>query len=128
MVKDADAAWHAGRIHNPSEKAKRVLKANLLGGYVNPNKYLLGIECEGKTGDVWTEAQINSLAELVKMLCARFDILRDDLHIIDHQEITSYKEQMDDWIQEVIRRLQHNEVAEDREKIKKQIIELVQKL
>jgi len=70
MIKDTDAAWHAGRINNPSEKAKRVLKTNLLGGYVNPNKYSLGIECEGKTGDVWTESQINSLVELIKMLCA----------------------------------------------------------
>jgi len=128
MVKDAEAAWHAGRIHNPSEKAKRILKTNLFGGYVNPNKYSLGIECEGRAGDMWMEAQIQSLAELIKMLCARFDILRDDLHIIDHQEIASYKEQMDDWIQEVIRRLQQNEVTEDREKIKKQIIELVNKL
>lgn len=127
MVKDADAAWHAGRIHNPSEKAKRVLKTNLFGGYANPNKYSLGIECEGMVGDRWTEPQIKSLAELVKMLCARFYILRDDLHIIDHQEIASYKEQMDDWIQEVIRHFQ-SEVAEDREKIKKQIIELVNKL
>ena len=61
------------------------------------------------------------------MLCARFDIMRDDLHIIDHQEITSYKEQMDDWIQEALRRLQ-NEVTEDRKKIKRQIIELVNEL
>jgi len=129
MVKDADGAWHAGRPYNPTENAKRVLKKNLLGSYINPNKYSLGIECEGRDGDQWTELQMNSLVELVKILCARFDIFRDRLHILDHQDITSYKPQLDSWVAEVIRRLHLSEVGSgDREKIKLQIIELVNQL
>lgn len=129
MVKDEEGAWHAGRIYNPTENAKRILKKNIWGSYINPNKYSLGIECEGQDGDHWTEPQMESLAALVRMLCARFDILRDRLHIMDHQDITSYKPQLDSWVAEVIRRLQQPEVSEDdREKIKNQIIELVKKL
>jgi len=129
MVKDEDAAWHAGRISNPSEDAKRILKKNTWGSYINPNKYSLGIECEGQDGDLWTEPQMNSLVELTRTLCIKFNIFQDRLHIIDHQDITSYKPQLDTWVSEVIRRLHQPEVEEnDREKIKEQIIELVKKL
>jgi N-acetyl-anhydromuramyl-L-alanine amidase AmpD len=129
MVKDADGAWHAGRVYNPSENIKRVLKKTRWGGYINPNKYSLGIECEGKDGDHWTEPQMKSLTDLVRTLCARFDILRDRLHIIDHQDIASYKPQLDSWVAEVIRRLHRPEVgSEDREVIKRQIVALVEQL
>lgn len=39
-------AWHAGRINNPSERAKGILKRNIFrkGGYENPNKHLIGME------------------------------------------------------------------------------------
>lgn len=129
MVKDTDAAWHAGRVHKPSENAKRVLKKNSWGGYINPNKYSLGIECEGKLGDHWTEPQMKSLAELVNSLCGNHKILKDRLHIVDHQDIASYKPQLEAWVTEIIKRLHPPEVGgEDREAIKRQVIALVNKL
>jgi len=129
MVKDENGAWHAGNIDRPSENAKRILKKNGLGIWINPNKYSLGIECEGKAGDRWTEPQMSSLAELVKTLCVRFGIPQDRLHIMDHQDITSYKPQLDDWVAEVISRLRQPEAgSEDREEIKKKIIDLVNQL
>ena len=129
MVKDENAAWHAGRIYKPAERVKRILKKNIWGRYINLNKYSLGIECEGQDGDHWTEPQMKSLVELMRILCAKFNIFQDRLHITDHQDTTSYKPQLDTWVIEIIRRLHQPEVEEDnREKIKEQIIELVKKL
>lgn len=77
LVKITDVAWHAGIISNPNDRAKRIMKKNLDGSWVNPNQYTIGIELaagydvdqdgavEPNENDV-TEWQYQALVELVK--------------------------------------------------------------
>lgn len=44
LVKDTDDSWHAGIIDRPSEYALRYLLKNQDSSFVNPNRYLIGIE------------------------------------------------------------------------------------
>ena len=89
LVPSTDTAWHAGNISNPTPRAKTVLQQKPFGGYVNPNKYTIGIEFESMANDKWTEPQMASAKELFKTLPYR--------EILTHQDIADYKENMEDW-------------------------------
>lgn len=81
MVKDENAAWHAGFINKPSWK---------LNDGTNPNYITLGIEHEALTGNHGlTEAQYQSTLELHKILIAKYKIPVDKDHIIGHCHIDS---------------------------------------
>ncbi len=95
-VPDSDEAYHAGVI-DYSTCASWITAQN-------PNLVTLGIENEGYLGERWTEPQMASLCALVGQLCAKYGIPQDIEHIVSHSAITSYKENMDDWIAEILRR------------------------
>lgn len=82
-VKEADTAWHAGRVDNPTW--------DLVKAGINPNLYTIGIEHEGKAGDAWTEAMKKASAALIKEICTRWSIPIDRDHIIGHYQIFSVK-------------------------------------
>jgi N-acetyl-anhydromuramyl-L-alanine amidase AmpD len=101
MVADDKSAWHAGRIYSPSALARQILKTKPTGGFVNPNRYSIGIEFEAKAGELWTDAQIVAGTWLVKKLGITT--------ILTHHEITSYKpREMTEWRDEILKRLKDN--------------------
>lgn len=95
-------AWHAGRIKNPSERAKAVLKKNLWSGFKNPNRHSWGFEFAAgydidKDGilegweKLYTPQQIKS-GVLLHMWCeAQKDCTINGAHTLIHKDITSYK-------------------------------------
>lgn len=82
-VKEADTAWHAGRVKNPS--------FSLYKEGVNPNAYTIGIEHEGKANTEWTPAMKQASAALIREICTRWGIPVDREHIIGHYQIFSDK-------------------------------------
>lgn len=82
-VKEEDTAWANGRIDKPTWK--------LINTKVSPNNYTISIEHEGRSGHVWTDAQYESDAFLVQLICERWGIPVDADHIILHSEIFSKK-------------------------------------
>lgn len=80
LVKDEDAAWHAGAVANPDW--------SLYDG-TNPNRYTLGIEHECISGGELTEAQYQATLWLHRQLIAKWGIPIDQDHIIGHYRIDS---------------------------------------
>lgn len=125
-VEPDDTAYHAGRVNQPVWPG---IKKNAFGGIINPNKYTYGIENEGFRGERWTEEQIVSLVERVRLVCARFQIVPSRQTIVSHHEITADKENVSAWCDEIIKRLSAGSPPSvDKEAIKAQIKELVDKL
>lgn len=84
MVAEEKAAHHAGRVSNPTTPVYR-------GD--NPNRYTIGIE-NADGGNPQThirDAQIKTLAELVRNICLRNNIPIDRDHICGHREIYDKK-------------------------------------
>jgi len=84
-VKDADRAWHAGRVQNPTAKLVIARPG------VNPNNYTIGIEHEGGPTDAWTPEMKQASAALIRELCATHGIPVDREHIFGHYEVFSGK-------------------------------------
>lgn len=84
-VADMDTAYHAGTVKDPT--AAIVVQR----GKTNPNKYSIGIECEGKADDEPTTSQLIALAELVHDLAVRHSIPLTRRHVIGHREIRADK-------------------------------------
>ena len=80
-VEEADMAWHAGTIINPTWKG--------LNPKVNANKELIGIEHEGQSTDVWTEEMKNASAELIADICKRWGIEINRDNIIGHYQLSA---------------------------------------
>ena len=83
LVSIKDTAWHAGTVDKPTEYAKKLLKKNTLGVYINPNSYSIGIEMAGMESDDITDAQVTSAAQIIMSIGER--------PILTHKEIASYK-------------------------------------
>lgn len=140
LVKITDIAWHAGIISNPNDRAKRIMKKNLDGSWVNPNQYTIGIELaagydvdqdgavEPNENDV-TEWQYQALIELVKSFTNNPDtaFVLDEKNIIIHADITDYKEKPEIVRKELLKRLFPVQPT-DKEVIKSQIISLLNQL
>ncbi len=140
LVKVTDIAWHAGAVSNPNERAKRVMKKNLDGTWMNPNQYTIGIELaagydvdqdgavEPNENDI-TEWQYQQLAELVKAFANNPDtaFVLDEKNIIIHGDITDYKEKPEIVRKELLKRLFLVQQT-DKEAIKSQIISLLNQL
>ncbi len=140
LVKVTDIAWHAGVVSNPNDRAKRIMRKNLDGSWVNLNQYTIGIELaagydvdqdgtvEPNENDI-TEWQYQQLTELVKSLSYNPDteFVLDEKNIIIHGDITDYKEKPEIVRTELLKRLfpltQPNKAA-----IKAQIISLINQL
>ncbi len=140
LVKVTDIAWHAGAVSNPNERAKRVMRKNLDGTWVNPNQYTIGIELaagydvdqdgavEPNENDI-TEWQYQQLTELVKAFANNPDtaFVLDEKNIIVHGDITDYKEKPEIVRKELLKRLFLVQPT-DKEAIKSQIISLLNQL
>lgn len=140
LVKLSDIAWHAGIINNPNDRAKRVMKKNLDGSWVNPNQYTIGIELaagydvdldgaiEPSENDI-TEWQYQALSELVKSFIDNPDteFVLDEKNIIIHGDICDYKEKPEIVRSELLKRLIATP-SQGKEVIKTQIINLLNQL
>jgi N-acetyl-anhydromuramyl-L-alanine amidase AmpD len=140
LVKVGDIAWHAGVISNPNDRAKRIMRKNLDGSWVNPNQYTIGIELaagydvdqdgtvEPNENDV-TEWQYQQLTELVKAFANNPEtaFILDEKNIIIHGDITDYKEKPEKVRVELLKRLFLVQPT-DKEAIKSQIISLLNQL
>lgn len=140
LVKVTDIAWHAGGVSNPNDRAKRIMKKNLDGTWVNPNQYTIGIELaagydvdqdgtvEPNENDI-TEWQYQQLAELVKSLANNPDtaFVLDEKNMIIHGDICDYKEKPEIVRAELLKRL-FPSAQVNREAIKAQIISLIAQL
>ncbi len=84
-VKEEDTAYHAG-IHGADfPRATAQVVKDRPG--VNPNQYSIGIEHEGKLGDVWGDVMLAASRALVKQCAAKWQIPLDRYHIVGHHEI-----------------------------------------
>jgi N-acetyl-anhydromuramyl-L-alanine amidase AmpD len=140
LVKNTDIAWHAGNVSNPNDRAKRVMKKNLDGSYVNPNQYSIGIELaagydvdqdgavEPNESDI-TEWQYKALTELVQSIASypETGFVLDEKNIIIHGDIADYKEKPEIVRTNLLARLFAN-TQSSKESIKSQIINLVNQL
>jgi len=84
LVDDANGAWHAGRILNPTFKLFK-------GANINPNYYTIGIEVSLLGSQQIRAEQWASLKKLVSFLAGKHGIPVDRDHIIGHKEIFSGK-------------------------------------
>lgn len=140
LVKISDIAWHAGIISNPNDRAKRVMKKNLDGSWVNPNQYTIGIELvagydvdhdgtvEPNENDI-TEWQYQALTELVKSFENNPDtsFVLDEKNLIIHGDISDYKEKPEKVRTELLKRLFATATL-NKDAIKTQIINLLNQL
>jgi N-acetyl-anhydromuramyl-L-alanine amidase AmpD len=140
LVKISDIAWHAGIISNPNDRAKKVMRKNLDGSWVNPNQYTIGIELaagydvdqdgvvEPNENDI-TEWQYQALTELVKSFIDNPDteFVLDEKNIIIHGDICDYKEKPEIVRTELLKRLLSTP-TQSKEVIKSQIISLLNQL
>lgn len=94
-----DTAYHAGRMNMPTWEH---IKKTLWGTRINPNYYTYGIECEGYRGDRWTEKQMQAIVQQISHIIG-LKHTRD--RIISHHEIAIDKENMSEWCDEVVKRL-----------------------
>lgn len=140
LVKLTDIAWHAGAVSNPNDRAKRIMRKNLDGTWVNPNQYTIGIELaagydvdqdgsvEPNENDI-TDWQYQQLTDLVKSLATNPDtaFVLDEKNIIVHGDITDYKEKPEIVRTELLKRLFLVQ-APNKEMIKSQIMNLLNQL
>ena len=80
LVKEGNAAYHAGIVNKPDWK--------LYDG-TNPNKYTIGIEHEGFSGEPLTDPQYQASLFLHKELTTKYGMPIDTDHIIGHYRIDS---------------------------------------
>jgi len=85
-----DAAWHAGKVVNPSW--------DLIIHGVNPNYYTIGVACEGKRGELIEVKQFVALVVLIAFICKEVEIYPNSQTIIYHREIRSDKTCPDSYI------------------------------
>lgn len=140
LVRITDVAWHAGAVSNPNERAKKIMRKNLDGTYVNPNQYTIGIELaagydvdqdgvvEPNENDI-TEWQYQQLTELVKSFANNPDtsFVLDEKNIVIHGDIADYKEKPEIVRTELLKRLFPVQPA-NKDLIKSQIINLLNQL
>lgn len=119
-VKDEDTAFAQGKIDNPSWNYR-------LG--VNPNKYCLSIEHEGRDLSKAPEDIISASVELIQALAARWNIPINRQNILGHYEIRITKPNCPatnkNIIDTIVRRCQETTIPVDKEKIKVEIKRLV---
>jgi len=121
-VEEANKAWHAGNVRNPSFK--------LYKQGINPNNYTIGIENEGMDLAQASELQLNTLCELIKDICLRWGIKISRDTIIGHYQIDGVvKANCPSPDHNVIDRLiMPRLITVDKNSIKSQIINLLNQL
>lgn len=66
LVADDKRSWSAGRINQPSPRAKSIMLKNLWGGYVKPGHYMLQWEVECLEDQSYTQEQYKSIVQAMK--------------------------------------------------------------
>lgn len=122
LVSEDKAAWHAGLIINPTFQG---LKPG-----INPNLYSIGIEVSLIPMAIMTEPQKKSYYELMKDISIHWNIPIDRQHDIGHKEIRSNKTcpgtiNLDTVVKDLT---VVSPSPIDKNSIKKQIVELLDKL
>jgi len=111
LVPDNKMAWHSGRIIDPSDLAKQILKKYAWGTYINPNKYSIGIELSGMGTQEFTSSQEDSCV----WLCKNIGITT----ILTHKEITVYKPDITPFRDIVLNRIKQPESGDVNTQIQK---------
>lgn len=57
------------------------------GWLIDPNDYLVSIECEKLDADPWTDPALDSLTSLMADIGYRFGFLMDRAHVVGHHDI-----------------------------------------
>ena len=113
-------AWANGIVNSPTFS---LYKPN-----INPNLYTLALECEGYDLAKAPETQLTVLCELITSLCDKYSIPKDREHIIGHYQIDGKRKKncptpSRTFLDKLVARF-----AIDKESIKNQIRELLNKL
>lgn len=106
-VDEKMSAWSNGRVDNPTAQ---IVKDNL---GVNQNSISLSIEHEGQDLCTAPIAQLDASAQLIKTLCAKWNIPLDRQHVIGHYEIFSRKPNCPATNKDVIAKLISIALAQD---------------
>lgn len=85
FVKEADTAWHAGRVDHPTSELVKDRAGQ------NPNDWTIGIEHEGDGLHDLTDAQRAASVALIRDICQRRHIPIDRRHIFGHHEVYGLK-------------------------------------
>jgi|TARA_R100000789_G_scaffold95148_3_gene95474 N-acetyl-anhydromuramyl-L-alanine amidase AmpD len=80
-------AWAAGRIHNPTKRAKAIMLKTIWGTYVKPGYYLWQWEFECLADETYTDAQYASFVAYCKLK----NIPISGPLFLTHQDTASYK-------------------------------------
>lgn len=122
-VAEENGAWTQG----PHEGATfKLFKPN-----VNPNYYCLSIEHEGTDLSKAPDAQINASVSLIQAMATRWSIPIDRDHVIGHYEVDPHRKPNcpatdKSIIDRIVKLAQGTSLT--REDIKKQVIDLINKL
>lgn len=84
-VKEADTAFHAGRVDRPVSELVRSRAGK------NPNDYSIGIEHEGTADSEWPDTLYADSALLVALIAKQHNIPLDRKHVVAHREIYAPK-------------------------------------
>ena len=130
LVQLGNRAWSAGRIYEVSNRAKKIMKKDWVGRWVQPGHYLVECEFECLSNQTFTEEQYKSVTWLFKNEeLLGFKVT--DENFLEHQDTASYKPELDPERAEILRKIEDVEVLpveDDKEAIKQQIKRLLDKL
>ena len=101
LVQLKDRPWSAGRINQPSARAKKIMMKTAWGTYVKPGHYLIQIEYECLLHETYTEEQYNSSVWLFNQFA--FDVTDDNF--LEHQDTAVDKPELEKERAEILRRL-----------------------
>lgn len=102
LVQHDKRSWTAGRISNPSARAKKIMKKYPWGSYIKPGHYLLQIEFECLLHETYTEKQYKSIVWLFKN---KLDFPITDENLLEHQDTAIDKPDLDKERTEILKRL-----------------------
>lgn len=86
-VDEADAAYHAGILHQPDALSWVPSSRRGVSDGRNVNERSVGIEHEGQTGEALTDAQFAATVALQREIIARYAIPVDREHIVGHYQL-----------------------------------------
>ena len=123
-------AWAAGRINQPSERAKKIMFKNWWGGYVKPDYYLIQWEFECLENQTFTKKQYEAFA----WYCKNKNLPVIDMFVLTHKDTAIDKPDLEEErailleTYKVYDETQKGKKEKSKEEIKQQIIKLVKSL
>lgn len=108
LVSIDNRAWSAGRISQPSERAKKIMIKDGSGAYVKPGHYLIQIEYECLLNETYTDNQYDSSIKLFKTF--PFQVTTENL--LTHKDTAIDKPDLENERIELLKRLSSQEDCE----------------